>query len=151
MWGVGIEPTQISLQELKSCALTNSAILTQSFRMPFWKIKFSRMAVGILKMRQLGIGPRLPAWKAGILPLNYWRFLARAYSQPRTCFTIRVPHYVFSWLLLVLFKGTVNHNYVCDCCIESLQIPSFTEVKDTECWVSNKFWRDCCKHSWRDG
>ena len=43
-----------------------------SIQLGYWRKKFTILSL-LLMERVMGIGPTLPAWKAGILPLNYTR------------------------------------------------------------------------------
>ena len=59
MQGVGIEPTRISPDDLKSSTLTTRSSL---------------------RLRTLGIEPRANPWKGSMLPLHHVRFLYYAIS-----------------------------------------------------------------------
>ena len=61
-------------------------------------IQLSYRRILIMVERVMGIGPTRPAWKAGILPLNYTRIRVSVSYQQRL-------------YIIALFKRIVNRNY----------------------------------------
>ncbi len=53
-----------------------------SIQLSYWRISMERVT---------GIGPAYPAWKAGVLPLNYTRVAATSWLIQLEDFSIRIP------------------------------------------------------------
>ena len=69
--------------ELLTHGLEGRCSIQLSYRR-IWRTRYSLSAPAFLMERVMGIGPTRPAWKAGILPLNYTRVLLSCSSVPTT-------------------------------------------------------------------
>ena len=55
-----------------------------SIQLSYWRISYGTRSSSLLE-RVKGIEPSYPAWKAGVLPLNYTRKLKKDSMKPRAC------------------------------------------------------------------